>query len=141
MSADPLQKLTIEYLRGSVLPFSLSFEKNKKLTVIYGENASGKSTICDGLEFLGKGIVGSLENRGLGRTTRYWHSLGKTASDVSVTLEAGSITCTGTILKGEVVCVPTTCRPRVEVLRRSQILSLLQATPGGRYEAIRAFID
>jgi hypothetical protein len=141
MSADPLQKLTIEYLRGSVLPFTLSFEKNKTLTVIYGENASGKSTICDGLEFLGKGIVGSLENRGLGSTARYWHSLGKTASDVSVTLEAGSTTCTGTILKGEVVCVPATCRPRVEVLRRSQVLSLLQATPGGRYEAIRAFID
>ena len=29
MSADPLQKLTIEYLRGSVLPFTLPFEKGK----------------------------------------------------------------------------------------------------------------
>src|SRR2546425_572175 len=124
MSIHGLQKLTIEHLRGSVLPFSLPFEKGKKLTVIYGENATGKSTICDGLEFLGKGKVGSLDNRGLGKTTRYWHSLGKKASDVSVSLEAGNATCTGTIQKSEVVCLPADCRPRVEVLRRSQILSL-----------------
>jgi len=44
-------KLTIKHLRGSVLPFVLPFESGKKLTVVYGENGSGKSTICDALEF------------------------------------------------------------------------------------------
>src|ERR1051325_11060617 len=106
MSAEPLQKLTIEHLRGSVIPFTLSFEKNKKLTVVYGENAAGKTTICDAFEFLGKGHVGSLDNRGLGKTTRFWQSLGKNQSDVSVSLEAGKTTCTGTLKKGEVVCTP-----------------------------------
>ena len=54
MSVAALKQLSIQYLRGAVAPFSLRFEKGKKLTVVYGENAAGKSTICDALEFLGK---------------------------------------------------------------------------------------
>jgi AAA15 family ATPase/GTPase len=68
MSSSALQKLTISHLRGSVVPFALSFEKGKKLTIVYGENATGKTTICDAFEFLAHGRVGSLENRGLGKT-------------------------------------------------------------------------
>ncbi len=67
MSDSALKALIIEHLRGSVVPFNLPFDKNKKLTVIYGENGTGKSTICDAFEFLGKGKVGSLENRGRGK--------------------------------------------------------------------------
>lgn len=141
MSASVLKQLTVQHLRGSVVPFSLPFEKGKKLIVIYGENGSGKSTICDAFEFLGKGRVGSLENRGLGKTGRYWHSLGKKPSDVSVTLDMTTAACTATIGKGEVVLSNPKARPRVEVLRRAQILSLIEATPADRYAAISRFID
>src|SRR5215469_11232599 len=109
MSADALSKITIEHLRGSVIPFTLPFEKGKKLSVIYGENGSGKSTICDAFDFIGNGKVGSLENRGLGRTNRFWHSVGKKAKDVSVILETASnnpqkiSTCTATIGTGGVL--------------------------------------
>lgn len=141
MSASILKKLTIEHLRGSVVPFTLPFEKGRKLTVIYGENGTGKTTICDAFEFLANGKVGSLEDRGLGKTTRYWHSVGKAASDVSVVLETGDSVCTAKIQKGDVVANPATARPCVEVLRRSQILSLVEARPGDRYAAISRFID
>jgi hypothetical protein len=141
MSISALKKLTIEHLRGSVIPFGLIFEKGKKLTVIYGENGTGKTTICDAFEFLGKGKVGSLENRGLGKTSPYWHSIGKTASDVSVVLESDDSSCTAKIHKGDVVAIPAAARPRVEVLRRNQILTLVEARPGDRYAAISRFID
>lgn len=141
MTSISLRKLTIEHLRGSVRPFSLPFEKGKKLTVVYGENGTGKTTICDALEFLGSGKVGSLENRGLGKTNRYWPSVGKNAADVTVTLEADNGMCSARIQKADVVVLPPGSRPTVEVLRRSQILSLVQAKPGERYEAIRRFID
>jgi len=141
MSTSLLKRLTIEHLRGSVVPFTLPFEKGKNLTVVYGENGTGKTTICDAFEFLANGKVGSLEDRGLGKTTRYWHSVGKAASDVSVVLETGESVCTATLQKGEVVANPATARPRVEVLRRSQILSLVEARPGDRYAAISRFID
>ncbi|MDO8541192.1 MAG: AAA family ATPase [Opitutaceae bacterium] len=142
MSTIGLRKLTIEHLRGSVVPFALPFETAKKLTVVYGENGTGKSTICDAFEFLGKGKVGSLENRGLGKTSRYWHSLGKKPADVAVTLETqDSSSCRATIVKSDVVANPLAKRPRVEVLRRGQILALVEAKPGDRYAAISRFID
>ena len=142
MSAAGLKKLTIEHLRGSVAPFTLPFEKGKKLTVIYGENATGKSTICDAFEFLGNGKVGSLENRGLGKTTKYWHSVGKKPADVAVTLETlDGTSCRAAIVKTEVVANPAAARPRVEVLRRSHILALIEAKPSDRYAAISRFVD
>lgn len=141
MSTSAPKMLTIEHLRGSVLPFSLPFEKGKKLMVIYGENGTGKSTICDAFEFLAKGNVGSLDNRGLGKTNRYWHSLGKKPTDASVTLETATSTCRATVGKTEVIVTPPEHRPRVEVLRRSQILSLIEAKPSERYTAISRFID
>lgn len=141
MSTAPLKALTIEHLRGSVLPFTLCFEKGKKLTVVYGENGSGKSTICDAFEFLARGQVGSIEGRGLGKTTRYWATLGKDLTDVAVTLETSAATCRASVSRTGVVAVPPEHRPRVEVLRRAQILKLLEAKPGERYEAVRRFVD
>ncbi|NTV12341.1 MAG: AAA family ATPase [Desulfobulbaceae bacterium] len=141
MSQGALKSLAIECLRGSVQLFKFPFEKGKKLTFIYGENGTGKSTICDAFEFLGKGKVGSLENRGLGKTNRYWHTLGKKPGDVSVSLETTVGSCVGTIGKTEVVVTPPDQRPLVEVLRRSQIQSLIEAKPADRYAAISRFID
>lgn len=142
MNLPALSKLTIEHLRGSVVPFSLSFEKGKKLTIVYGENGTGKTTICDAIEFLAKGKIGSLEGRGLGnKTERYWPSIGKTSADIAVTLQAGTSTCKATILKGKVIPQPDNLRPKVEILRRGQILRLLEAQPAERYAEISRFID
>ena len=141
MSKSPLKKLAIEHLRGSVKPFMFTFEKGKKMTFIYGENGTGKSTICDAFEFLGKGKVGSLENRGLGKTNRYWQALGKKPGDVSVALETASGMCKAVIGSAEVIVIPPERKPLVEVLRRSQIQSLIEAIPGERFAAIRRFVD
>lgn len=136
-----LRQLIIQNFRGSVVPFALPFEESRKLTVIYGENGTGKSTICDALEFLSRGSVSSLEKRGLGQTVRYWPSLGKDFADVSVTLETADGACRATFRNGQVVAVPGETRPRAEVFRRSQILSLIEAKPGDRYAAVSRFID
>lgn len=141
MSSGPLERLTIAHLRGAVTSFELTFEHGKKLTIIYGENGTGKSTICDALEFMSKGRVGSLDNRGLGRTNQYWSTVDKSLNDVRVTLKTATATCQATVGKSAVVVQPEAARPRVEVLRRSHILSLLEATPGERYNAIRRFVD
>lgn len=141
MSAPSLAKLIISHLRGSVASFELEFEKGKKLTIIYGENGTGKSTICDALEFLGKGKVGSLDNRGLGKTNEYWTTISKTPADVAVTIETSSGACTARIVKAAVVAHPPEARPRIEVLRRTQILDLVEARPAERFATISRFID
>lgn len=77
----------------------------------------------------------------MGTTKRYWHSLGKKAADVAVTLETISAVCRATVGKTDVLVNPPEHRPRVEVLKRSQILSLIEAKPAERYAAISRFID
>lgn len=137
-----LRKLTVAHLRGSTRPFSLSFETGKKLTVVYGENGSGKSTLCDALDLLGNGLVGSLENRGLGGSlSKYWVSIGKTPVEISVELETASSTHSARLVRSNVVVDPQEERPSVQVLRRDKMLSLVTASPSERYEAIRRFID
>lgn len=141
MARDFLKQISIEYLRGSVLPFTLAFEKGKKLTVVYGENGTGKSTICDAFDFLGHGTVGSLNGRGLGRINRFWPSIGKNLTDIIVRLNTSTGEITGKLSGSNVLIEPVNNRPLVEVLRRKQILSLIEATPSNRYEEVKTFIN
>ena len=105
MSTISLKSLSIENLRGSVTPFVLNFEKGKKLTIIYGENGTGKSTISDAFDLLGNSKIGSLENRGVGSSTKtYWPSVGKSHSDVKVSLETSSGTCILSLDKKKCIC-------------------------------------
>jgi energy-coupling factor transporter ATP-binding protein EcfA2 len=137
-----LKSLRIDGFRGAITPFTLRFNKGSTVTVICGENASGKSTICDAMEFLARGKVGSLDDRGLGTTLRYWPSLGRTPADVSVALETDGGSCHATLARtGDVQVHPPEARPAVEIFRRNQILSLIEAKPSERYAAISRFID
>ena len=141
MSTAALKSLSVEHLRGSVRPFSIAFEAGKKLTVVYGENGTGKSTLCDAFDFLGRGTVGSLDGRGLGRSNAYWHSIGKQPIDVAVHLTTAVATCTARLGRNGVTVQPPAERPLVEVLRRTSILGLMEATPGDRYNAIGRFVN
>ena len=141
MSANPLISIQIENLRGSVTPFKLTFEKNRKLTIIYGENGTGKSTVSDAFDFLGNGNVGSLDRRGLGATQKFWPSIGKTAAEVKVTLETQAGQCSVVFGKKGIVVSNESLRPKVAVLRRSEILGLIEAKPADRYAQISRFVD
>jgi len=141
VSAPSLTSLTVENLRGSVTPFTLVFEKSKKLTIIYGENGTGKSTVADAFDLLGNGKVGSLDTRGLGATRKFWPSVGKGVADVKVVLDTSSGQCSVLLGKTDVVVNNESLRPQVAVLRRSQILLLVEAKPAERYAAISRFVD
>jgi energy-coupling factor transporter ATP-binding protein EcfA2 len=135
-----LESLTLEALRGATKSFELKFEKNKPICIIYGENGSGKSTVCDALDILANGVVGSLSNKGLSFTTRYWHSTNRDSADVRIKLASSSETWTAQLLRGKVVTDPHDSRPRVAILRRHQLWDLLAKPPGAKYEALRPFI-
>jgi len=83
-----------------------------------------------------------LENRGVGSSTKtYWPSVGKSHSDVKVSLETSSGTCILSLDKKNVSVDFEVLRPQVSVLRRSEILRLIAAQPAERYKEIRQFID
>jgi len=142
MTASSLSSLSIENLRGAVAPFTLAFEKSRKLTIIYGENGAGKSTIADAFDLLGNSNVGSLDKRGVGGETRpYWPSVGKAHGDVKVVLTTSAGTCTLFLGKKNAPIDNEQLRPQVAVLRRSQLLNLIAAQPAERYREISKFID
>src|SRR5580692_11804827 len=94
-----LKSLSITAFRGSSTTFTLPFEKGRKLTLIYGQNGTGKTTICDAFELLAHGRVSSLEGYGLGRgLEKYWPTTGKSLGDLSVALETSVGTCSGRVI-------------------------------------------
>lgn len=136
-----LKKLEVRALRGATEPLCLTFEKGKKITILYGENASGKSTICDALEFLAKGRVGSLEDRGLGKTEQFWHSTTKKPSDVEIKLETSEGECSGRIVKSKVAVSHAENRPNVAILRHRKVQDLINQQPKYRFDVVRPFLD
>lgn len=141
-SIGALNSLEITAFRGSSSTFTLPFQKNRKLTLLYGENGTGKTTICDALEFLALERVSSLDNYGLGKGLhKFWPSAGKALSDITVTLNTASGPCVAKVIGTGVSISPANLRPKIELLRRQQILNLIQAQPKERYDAIKRFID
>jgi len=142
VSGAALKSLRLTAFRGSSGTFALPFEKGRHLTLVYGENGSGKTTVCDGFEFLAKGEVGSLAEKGMGAgLKKYWHSLGKAPADVEVVLtHSDGSSCTGKFAGANPVVEPVNNRPLIELLRQKQITALIEATPAKRYEAIQRFV-
>jgi hypothetical protein len=140
-TAPTLKSLTLTAFRGSTGTFALNFEKGKKLTLIYGENGTGKTTICDAFEFLAKDNIGSLDGRGLGSGVRkFWRTVGKLTHEFAVELTTSDGQCAGK-LAGNMTTILSGAAPRVELLRQRQILELIETQPAKRYEAIKRFID
>jgi hypothetical protein len=141
-AAISLKSLSITAFRGASASFALPFDKGRKLTLVYGENGTGKTTICDAFEFLAYERVSSLDGCGLGKgLEKYWPAAGKNANDLLVALETTTGTCSGKIVGKTVQVAPATLRPKIELLRRKQILDLIQAQAKERYDAIKRFID
>ncbi len=142
MSAAKLEVLRIESLRGSTRPFELRFDPRKRLTIVYGENGSGKTTICDALELLGDGAIGWLGSMGLGSGVhQYWPSVGASAADIVVELKTTTGSWRARVGGRQVRVSPPAGAPNVRILRRSQLLRLLEALPSKRYEELKRFID
>ncbi len=138
----PLKSFSITAFRGASKTFTLPFEKGRKLTLVYGENGTGKTTICDAFELLAHERVSSLDGYGLGKgLEQYWPTAGKSATDLSIALETSADTCSAKVVNKKVVVAPVSSRPKIELLRRQQILDLIQAQPKERYDAIKRFID
>ncbi len=138
----PLRFLRIKHFRGSTKDFSLKFDPSKSLTLIYGENGTGKTTISDAFDFLGNAKVGSLEDRGLGVLKPYWSTLGQPHSNILVEVTMGArVWKAQSASKGVSVTPVDAERPKVEVLRRALMLSLVQEAPKQKYDALKPFID
>jgi len=93
-----IDKLEIVGFRGATKPLEIHFDTSKPVTMIFGENGTGKSTVADAFDFACNGKYGSLEDRSFsGQNKTHVVSAGQPASAVSVRLVSGAKTWTTTL--------------------------------------------
>jgi recombinational DNA repair ATPase RecF len=141
-----IKELKLTHFRGATRPVSVQFDPAKRIVVIFGENGTGKSTLVDAIDAVGNASFGSLDREGVRPNPhKYVSSVNQTVK----TLEVELTTAVGhqwkaTISGKNVSVVPTApdgIMPGVLVLRRRELLKLIETQPAKRYEAIRSFID
>ncbi len=136
-----IQSLKIRALRGATGSFELVFDGTRNLTVIYGENGTGKSTIVDAIDLVCNGNLGSITHRKLGKGQKkepYVLSLGSSVAEAE--LRHGSATSTARLRK-TLDRKPATGCPTARILRRSELLQFVDADPADRYRLVADFIS
>lgn len=137
-----LASITLDHFRGATQRVCVEFS-DKPVTLIFGENGSGKSSLIDGLELVLKGRPGSIASISGATTGSHLAALNSKSSQIyaEAKLTDGS-TCSASV-KGNSISTQSTCDPvpYAAILRRSEILSLVTDMPSKRYEALASFIN
>ena len=139
--AKKLQNLRIKSFRGATSQVDFSFDSEKPVILIFGENGTGKSTIVDAIDFVCNQNGGSLAGRQETNLKKHLPSLGAPAAGLSVVLECGGSTWSASLDSAKPVVKGSTVCPDAAILRRSKLLEFIDEAPAGRYKALAAFID
>jgi len=135
-------KLSLEAFRGVSGKFDVVFDTKQNLTVLYGENGSGKTTISDAFEFVIDGTAGSLEEKSLDGKTRLTQLVNacceKAALKVSLTVANNTRSAR---LSGAQVQHTGKLEHRIKVLSRKNITKLVEETPANRFKRIQDFVS
>ena len=140
-----IESLTLQKFRGATAPVEIDFDVNKPITMIFGENGAGKSTIVDGIDFVCNEKFGSLNDRKIPYPPakgKLIASLGESEKDLGVSIRYKGQTWTGGIGSGrKPASRGPQNRPKAHILRRSQILQIIDSMPSDRYNAIKQYIE
>ena len=95
---ERINKIKLDAFKGATKPFELTFDHTKPVTLIFGENGTGKSTISDAIDFICNKSLGSLDDRRLGNTKhQHLPSINQTQTELRVTLSTSTREYTGTL--------------------------------------------
>ncbi len=138
-----LQSISLEALKGATEQTEINFRNDSDLTVIFGENGTGKSSIVDAFDILCNNEIGSLESKSVGgKKEKYLVNLTKQKADCKIKLNYNNSEWTATLGSGY---SPTTTgphnKPKVAILRKEKIHSLVTAQPKDIYKEIKDFIE
>ena len=93
-----ITKISITSFRGATRPFDLDIDPDKDLTMLFGENGSGKSSILDAIDVVVNGGVGALEGISVGRNPdQYLCTLGTPPATLSAMVHSGQESWIGTM--------------------------------------------
>jgi hypothetical protein len=136
-----IKKIELDHFRGASQPATIEFDLTKNTVVIFGENGRGKSTIVDAIDMVANKLPGSLAGRPSTSTKQHLPSIGSDHQDLTVKLYINGMEWEAS-LDGSTIHVSgdSPC-PTVHILRRNQLLKLIETQPAQRYEALRQFVD
>ena len=139
--AKRIEKLTLCHFRGATCEVEIDFDSSKRITLIFGENGTGKSTIVDAIDFVCNESIGSLgEKSSTSPAKDHLPALGQTAKEIKAEVVCDGKTWKGTFAPRGPITRGDADRPRARILRRSQILKVIEAEPYKRYEELKTFI-
>ncbi|MEK7738347.1 MAG: ATP-binding protein, partial [Pseudomonadota bacterium] len=138
--AKRIEKLSLTGFRGASIGVDLPFDAAKPITMIFGENGTGKSSIIDALDFVCNKEFGSVAEKSGTNPKEHVVALKKTAKDLKVSLQYDGSVWTGVLDKGLPSVAGPTAPPRARILRRGQIQEVVTAPPADRYKALQSFI-
>jgi DNA repair exonuclease SbcCD ATPase subunit len=137
---NKIEKISIAGFRGASQsasqPFILEFDDQKPVTLIFGENGTGKSTLVDAIECIATGSTSFKEKWKLGtRKDAFIPTLGKKPDDVALSIQYKGKTYSSTSAN------TTAYVPAVHVLRRKSLQDYIEADAANRYQAVAGFMD
>jgi energy-coupling factor transporter ATP-binding protein EcfA2 len=137
-----LRTLHLQNFRGATHPVTIAFDEEKNLTMIFGENGTGKSSIVDAFSFICEQTTGSLKERKTANEN-YVTAITGNRANLRVKLEAdtGSWEATFKAKAASIEVRPDMAVPPARILRRSQILRLIEAEPSKRYHELSNYIE
>ena len=137
-----LKSLTLKNFRGATNDIVIPFDSSKRITMIFGENGTGKSTIVDAFSFICEQNIGSLQDRSTVDKECIVAITGK-KSDLLTILTADNDIWEANFKEEsmQIIVTPETNIPKVNILRRSNILRLIESEPSKRYDALSTYID
>ena len=138
-----LESIELDGFRGATKPVVLAFDSEHHITMIFGENGCGKSTIVDGFSFVARKEFGSIKDHS-STDDDFVTALGQAAAKTRVLLKTTIGQWEARLGSGKrktIVVTPQTGCPKVDVLRRKQILSLIDAMPSDRGIELAKYID
>lgn len=138
-----IEKIVLEAIRGATEKIEILLDRNKRLSLIYGENGTGKSSIIDAIELVCKSRFGSISFLP-GNSKAEFVSIGRVPTDVrsEIVIDQHSYIATlDSISSIQSSYERENSSSLISVLRRQAILNLVTAAPADRYKEIKRFIN